>query len=159
LIDSHKAELQRLEKQHNKQLKHHTKELEVARRKAKKYTTKNQKLIHIIEQYKTVVQASQNKAMEVCEDAFEELDAEKQKNESLAQHCQSIEELNVSLNESLQETLRLFDKSKQSLLHQTMTADKDRNRWNSVMDALVAGSTEELDGRLRFSSLRTRPVQ
>ena len=114
----------------------------------------------VIEQYKTVVQASQNKAMEVCEDAFEELDAEKQKNESLTQHCQSIEELNVSLNESLQETLRLFDKSKQALLHQTMTADKDRNRYESVLDAL-AGSTEELDGRLRFSSLhvKTRPAQ
>ena len=121
---------------------------------------RNRELQHVVATYKTVVHESQQKALDVCRDVFEELESEQRQNQTLQASVASLRGENAQLRRTLTDTTRLFDQTKMTLGASVRQHDQERSRFNSVMRVLsdTAASTDDATKDLRFSQMMTRPA-
>jgi hypothetical protein len=162
LLDSHNLEIKKLKETYEEERRMKSNELNFFRKKVKDYKKKNNELRNslknVVSVYQSKVNESQNKALECCEEFANELEVEKSKNSKLLEQIQSMESLNIQLQQSLNDTMNLFEESKHALLHQTLSAEKDRNRFTNVMNVLAESTSLGFskignDSELRMSTL------
>ena len=163
LLDSHANELERLKMAHEEEMMEYANDLRQSRRKMKQVRKKNVALQYVVTSYKSVVKESQQKALDVCQDVFEELEAEQEQVQRLQARAISLQGENEQLRQALVKTTRQFDQTKLTLMHMTVQSDSEKARFNSVMSVLsntAAASVDIHDSTkdLRFSQIMTRPA-
>ena len=160
LLDAHESEMQRVKESHAEQIVLFEQELRKLKKKAKQYYVKSCQLSSVIKKYKTIVQESQEKALSVCETAFEELEQEQYRSKTLTRKVNVLEKEKQALGQHLHETTRLLDSTKQTLLQNTIHHDEERDRYNNVMTVLAHTATSmDIDATkdFRFSEMMTQP--
>ena len=163
LLDSHANELHRVKTAHEEEMMEFENDLRQSRRKMKQVRKKNVALQYVVTSYKSVVKESQQKALDVCQDVFEELEAEQEQVQRLQARAISLQGENEQLRQALVKTTRLFDQTKLTLMHMTVQSDSEKARFNSVMSVLsnTAAASIDIDDStkdLRFSQIMTRPA-
>ena len=159
LLDAHAQEISLLKEQQKEEREQYEYEYKKNRKEKKKQKKNINNLRSVVQHYKNIVEASQAKALELCKDAFEQLELEQTNNQTLVTDINQLQNGYYILEEKLSQTNRLLETTKQNLLNTTLRNAEERNRFNNVMNVLAETSTSEATRGLQFSQLKglTKP--